>query len=222
MEQHQGWNWSVNQETKWLVPCTESAWLAERWNEEGFQNFLDLGCGLGRHSIYMAKKGFTVTASDLSDFGLDHLSGWAGREGVSVRAVVCDMAGLSFPDSVFDCVLAYNVIYHTDTAGIRRTLSELARVLKPGGELFLTMLSKKSNGFINAGTDQRLDANTIVRDDCEETERGIPHFYLDYQELNGIFTGWEIQGVPLECCEYPEGKRETTSWHWKLLLKNGK
>lgn len=222
MGQNQGWNWRINQEEKWLVPCIESAWLAERWKEEGFRDFFDLGCGLGRHSIYMAEKGFSVTASDLSDFGLDHLKKWAGRENILVSTTVCDMANLPFADNSFDCALAYNVIYHADTAGVRQALSGLARVLKPGGELFLTMLSKKSDGFIKAGSTQHLDANTIIREDCEETERGIPHFYLDFQELGGVFAGWEIQGVPLECCEYPEGKLEKTSWHWKLLLKNMK
>lgn len=181
---------------------------------------MDLGCGLGRHSIYMAKKGLSVTAADLSDFGLNHLKEWAAQEQLSVKTAVCDMEALPFEDNSFDCVLCYNVIYHAGRAGVIKTLAELKRVLKPDGELFLTMLSKKSDGFLRAQSDQRIDENTIIRDDCEETERGVPHFYLEYKELAEFFKGWETQGLPQECCEYPKGKREKTSWHWKLLLKN--
>jgi len=70
------WDWSKNTDNVWLIPCTESAYLAERWQGLGFKSFLDLGCGLGRHSIYMATKGFDVNAVDLSDYGVNHLREW--------------------------------------------------------------------------------------------------------------------------------------------------
>ena len=68
------WDWSKNKDSKWLVPCTESAFLAEHWKNLKFTNFLDLGCGLGRHSIYMASYGFNVTSVDLSDYGINYLN----------------------------------------------------------------------------------------------------------------------------------------------------
>ncbi len=61
------WDWSKNTDNYWRIPCIESAFLAERWNAEDFNSLLDLGCGLGRHTVYMGKHGFKVTAFDLSD-----------------------------------------------------------------------------------------------------------------------------------------------------------
>lgn len=173
---------------------------------------MDLGCGLGRHSIYMAKKGLSVTAADLSDFGLNHLKEWAAQEQLSVKTAVCDMEALPFEDNSFDCVLCYNVIYHAGRAGVIKTLAELKRVLKPDGELFLTMLSKKSDGFLHARSDQRIDENTIIRDDCEETERGVPHFYLEYKELAEFLKGGKrkafhrnVVSIPKENMKKPAG-----------------
>lgn len=65
--QSKAWDWEKNQSDYWLIPCVESPYLAERWQGKGFLRFLDLGCGLGRHAVYMAKKGFEVTAADLSE-----------------------------------------------------------------------------------------------------------------------------------------------------------
>lgn len=219
MAKTKAWDWSINEDQKWLIPCVESAWLAERWQSEGKACLLDLGCGLGRHSVYFAQKGFEVTASDLSDYGISHVEEWAGRLGVPVQTTVCDMTSIPFPDGSFDCMLAYNVIYHTDTAGFRAVLAELFRVLKPGGELFLTLLSKRSPGFVEAKPEQYVDENTIVRTDCEETERGIPHFYMDAADVSTFFKDWVLAGPFEECTEYLQGGGRVSGCHWKLLFR---
>ncbi len=74
MEITKAWDWSKNTDDQWLIPCMESSYLAEKWKSKGYNSFLDLGCGLGRHSIYMASHGFDVTAVDLSEYGVSHLN----------------------------------------------------------------------------------------------------------------------------------------------------
>ena len=86
---------------------------------------------------------------------------------ISISKAIVSMEALPFEDNSFDCVLCYNVIYHAGRAGVIKTLTELKRVLKPGGELFLTMLSKKSDGFLRAQSDSGLTktplSGTIAR-----------------------------------------------------------
>ena len=65
-------DWSKNEDNYWLIPTIESCYLAEWWKSKDFNKFLDLGCGLGRHSIYFAKKDFEVSSVDLSDYGVNH------------------------------------------------------------------------------------------------------------------------------------------------------
>jgi ubiquinone/menaquinone biosynthesis C-methylase UbiE len=54
------------------------------------------------------------------------------------------MKELPYKDESFDCILAYHVISHTDTQGIKRILKELNRVLRKSGEFFITLCSKKA------------------------------------------------------------------------------
>ncbi len=211
------WDWSKNTENKWLIPCMESAFLAESWQSKGLMKFLDLGCGLGRHSVYMAQKGFDVTAADLSGYGLDHLDEWAAKENLAVKTSLCNMLDLPFEDNSFDCVMAYNVIYHTDTPGVNKALNEIKRVLKPGGELFITFISKNTHSYQNAYKYKRIDENTILRDE-DETERDVPHFYVDMEDIIKLFDGWTFIEYPKEMCEYKPDNTHYTSNHWTMLV----
>jgi ubiquinone/menaquinone biosynthesis C-methylase UbiE len=212
------WDWSKNEEKYWLIPCMESAYLAENWKSKGFAKFLDLGCGLGRHSVYMAHKGFDTTAVDLSNYGINYLEEWALKEKVSIKTAVCDMLELPFKDNSFDCIMAYNVIYHTNTEGFIKALEEIRRVLMPNGEIFLTLISKNTWSFQKASQYKKVDENTILRDE-HETEKGVPHFYVNINDIKCLFKNWKIVGLPKEWCDYNLENSDYYSKHWTLIIK---
>lgn len=196
----------------------ESPYLAERWQSKGFMRLLDLGCGLGRHAVYMAQKGFEVTAADLSGYGVEHTQKWAAEEQAPLTACVADMLDLPFEDNTFDCVLAYNVIYHTDIAGFQAALAEIRRVLRPGGELFLTLISKSSGSYRQADSRQRIDANTLLSEKSG-TETGVPHLYVDLADIKHFFKGWHLEDSLKESCVYNLEEPQCYSAHWSLMVR---
>ncbi len=211
------WDWSKNESSSWLVPSIEACYLSEAWKSKGFNKFLDLGCGLGRHSIYLGKKGFEVNAVDLSDYGVNHLKKWAEEEQLNIDAQVCDMLNLPFEDNTFDCMIAYNVIYHTDTEGFIKALNEIKRVLKDNGELFITLISKNTWSYQSADKYKRVDDNTILRDE-HETEKDVPHFYVDIEDIKRYFIDFEFVKIPVEETEYNMDNTEYFSKHFKLIV----
>jgi SAM-dependent methyltransferase len=196
----------------------ESAFLAERWQSEGLTRFLDLGCGLGRHAVYMVQKGFDVTAADLSDLGLSHLKEWAAKENLNIKTALCNMLNLPFEAGSFDCIMAYNVIYHTDTPGFIKALNEIKRVLKPGGELFITLISKSTPAFQTSPDCKRIDKNTVLLDE-DDTERDVPHFYVDIEDIKKLFSGWTFIAQPREWCDYKLDGQNKNRRHWTLLVR---
>ena len=69
MIESKGWNWNLVKEDKkciWKNPSIESYYLLNRWKSQEKTEFLDLGCGLGRHSILFAKNDFNVYCFDIS------------------------------------------------------------------------------------------------------------------------------------------------------------
>lgn len=84
-----GWNWSVAKGSHadfWKTPSVESFYLVKRWQGLGFKNFLDLGCGLGRHAILFGKSNFIVSCFDtLPNRGVPRES--RGEKGLRILAL---------------------------------------------------------------------------------------------------------------------------------------
>lgn len=96
---------------------------------------LDAGCGSGRYSVAIALHGAaSVTAVDVSDSGLVEAS-LRAAEFPAIRFQKASVLDLPFADDTFDFVWSAGVIHHT--SDFDRALSELTRVLKPKGKLFL-------------------------------------------------------------------------------------
>ena len=110
------------------------------------ERLLDLGCGFGRHAFEAARRGADVVALDA---GRDEVEGVvatfvamieagelvAGE--VRAAAVQGDALHLPFPDGSFDRVICSEVLEHI--ADDRAAMAELARVLRPGGTMAITV-----------------------------------------------------------------------------------
>lgn len=210
------WEWEKENSSIWLEPSEESYYLANRWKAAGFVEILDFGCGLGRHSIFFARNGFKVSSFDLSAEGVNYLKKWAERENLNIDAKVADMLSLPYAADSFDCIFAYHVISHTDTKGIKRIIDEIKRVLKEGGEIFLTLCSKDTWSFKDACY-PKLDENTVVKTD-EGPEKGIPHFYAELDDILDLFKDIQIIGIRhTDDCFFDEKKQN--SKHYFVLGK---
>lgn len=208
------WDWKKDHNSIWRKPSEESYYIAERWKARQYQEILDFGCGLGRHSIYFARHGFTVSAFDLSPEGVTSLREWAEAENLSINTTVSDMIKLPYADNLFDCIFAYHVISHTDTNGMQSILAEIKRIMKPGGEIFLTLCSKETWSFTDAGY-PKIDDNTVVKTD-EGPEKGIPHFYVTLDDIVQLFQEFEILKIRhVDDC-YFEGKKYNSK-HYFIL-----
>ncbi len=184
------WNWELNKQNVWLNPSLESYYYVNTWKEKGFKKILDLGCGLGRHSILFAKNNFDVYSLDLSKYAINHLENWAKKEQVYISTKLGDMHELPYGDNSFDAIFSYHTISHTDTFGFGKIINEIKRVLKKDGEIFLTLCSKETWSFREAGYPM-LDANTIIKQE-EGPENNIPHFYVDLEDIYKYFNDFDI------------------------------
>ena len=106
---------------------------------------LDLGCGGGRHAYEAARRGARVVPFDLSVADLEDAAAVLGRMLAAAEitghtlpgCVNGDATRLPFADGAFDRVIAAEVLEHV--AGDERAIAELARVLRPGGTIGVTV-----------------------------------------------------------------------------------
>ena len=208
MIESKGWNWKIVDgkiRERWMNPSIESFYLLSRWYSQGKRKFLDLGCGLGRHSILFGKNGFEVSCFDISEEAIKKTSKWAIEE------------GLNFDYSIGDCVLCFNVISHTDTEGMKVIANEIKRILKKDRECYLTLGSKDTWGFKQTQW-PLVDENTRLKME-EGPEYKTPHFYADYNLIKQLFKDFEIEDIFQVIDYYTDKDKLYDSYHYHVLIK---
>lgn len=106
---------------------------------------LDIGCGFGRHSFEGLRRGALVTASDFAMDELVEVNNIVGAMLVKdelpddVCSTTCngDVTNLPFPDDSFDHIIASEILEHIPDD--RAAMTELFRILRPGGRLAATV-----------------------------------------------------------------------------------
>ena len=112
---------------------------------------LDAGCGYGRNLVHLLREGCEVFALDADREGVEHVrqlaaSLGAGLPAENFQAGVIEQ--MPFPDALADVVICSAVLHFArDDDHFRAMLSELWRVLKPGGMLFCRLGSRIGMDF---------------------------------------------------------------------------
>ena len=206
------WDWNKINNTYWETPDEYMYFLVEKWKDLSKKQLLDLGCGVGRHSLLFAKNDYDVTSVDISQSGLDKVQNKAKELGVKVNTKLSNITQLDFPSNKFDSVIAFNSIYHTDKKGFEKAISEIKRVLKNNGEAFITLLSKEDPSY-ELNSDKIVDENTRMK--FEEDGSELPHFFVASEEIGNLFNEFKIISVK-QVTEYFNSDKHI---HYNLLLK---
>ncbi len=148
------------------------------------QNLLDVGCGRAWVAERLCPRGITVCSLDVSITN--------PRKALQLYpfanhcAVVADAMVLPFPNAVFDCIIASEIIEHLpDPAGF---VTELLRVLKPGGRLIVsTPYKEKLRYVLCVHCNQRTPLHAHIQSFDEERLRSL----APSQSSN---THWQIFG----------------------------
>ena len=108
--------------------------------------FLDLGCGFGSSTWFLAREGFSVDAIDGSGVVIEQLRARLAAENLAPRLVAGDIIELPYPSSSFDCVVDIACLMCNDPASTRKILDGVHDRLKPGGKLFSISATPASTG----------------------------------------------------------------------------
>jgi ubiquinone/menaquinone biosynthesis C-methylase UbiE len=110
------------------------------------KHLLEVGCGTGIDLVRFAQAGARVTGVDLAPVSIDLARRNFEQRGLVADLLVMNGEALLFEDDSFDVVYAHGVLQYT--ADAPRMISELHRVLRPGGEAILMVYNRRS--WLNA------------------------------------------------------------------------
>ena len=152
-------------ERRALAP-TEVERVIELLALEPGQRICDLCCGVGRHSLEMARRGFQVTAVDRTERYIEEARRVGKAEGLAIEFVREDMRDFCRPDT-FDAMLNLftSFGYFDAQRDDRRTLENAYRSLRKGGRLILDLMSKEIMARLFGPRDwRRVDGGILLED----------------------------------------------------------
>ena len=210
-----------------------SAYFADGPNGEPFGRFLqrdlvdgkevlEVGCGMGSHAALLARNGARLTAIDLTERAVDvtrHRFALFGLEGKIERA---DAELLPFADQSFDFVWSWGVIHHSSR--FESCLSEIARVLRPGGRLMLMVYYRPSlSYYLNCGLIRGVLMGQLFRKSLqkiyEESSDGFYARVFNRRELKQLLSSsfseirLSVLGMKAELFPIPRTRFKETLEH---------
>jgi tellurite methyltransferase len=122
-----------------------------RGNITSEMRVLDAGCGYGRNLVHLLREGCEIFALDASREGVEHVRQLSASLGTGLPAEnfqVGLIEHMPFPDAFADVVICSSVLHFArDDEHFRMMLSDLWRVLRPGGMLFCRLGSRIGMDF---------------------------------------------------------------------------
>ena len=123
----------------WSIFHTELETLAKRWQQG---KLLNVGCAHGPDFLPFRKK-FELHGVDFSTNMLQLAQKYAHKYKFSAKLTEADVRNLPYADNTFDWAIAVATYHHIkDKAERLQALQELRRVMKPGGEAFITVWNR--------------------------------------------------------------------------------
>jgi SAM-dependent methyltransferase len=152
---------------------------------------LDLGCGLGRWSMTLARAGFRILAVDLSSEAVRIVRERAQREGLAIGTAVCAAQELSQLGIRADAVVCNSVLDHMRLPDAELAAAGMLQVLKPGGLEFVSF-----DGPAETGNEAETASSHVVGSDgtwdyVAGPRKGMVWRFYDDAEIRRLFRQFE-------------------------------
>jgi SAM-dependent methyltransferase len=150
---------------------------------------MDHGFGHGNNLVFLANRGYQCSGCEISNYLIKRVQKIFKviKKPVDLRLI----KGLKIPfkDESFDAVVSWSVIHYNGTRrAVKKVISELYRVLKPGGTLFLSTIHPKS-GFFDRFKLLGNGSYLIQKKSKYDNRQGLTFFVAQSEkELKGLFN----------------------------------
>jgi ubiquinone/menaquinone biosynthesis C-methylase UbiE len=150
-------------------------------SDEDNRKILDCGAGGKTPPLSLFRQhNFQTYGIDLDENAVKDAMKFGDELGQSLNIAVGDMTDLPFEDCSFDFVYSYNSIFHMKKNNIEKAVTELKRVLKPNGLMFVNFLSIDD---FRCGEGPDLGDNQFEQMDDEP----VIHSYYGHHEADQYF-----------------------------------
>ena len=150
----------------------------DRFIELAKGKILDVGSGPGRDALILKQGGLDVICLDASET-MVKLSQEKG-----LKSILGDFSSMPFENESFDGAWAYTSLLHVPKSDVEKPLSEIRRVLKPGGILGLGLIEGETEGYKEiGGVNAERWFSFYTKDEIEELIRDNGFEILHFEQF---------------------------------------
>jgi cyclopropane fatty-acyl-phospholipid synthase-like methyltransferase len=156
---------------------------------------LDIGCGAGNYSIYLACRGFDVTGIDISHAAIELAKANAQKKGVACNFIVADVLACSPGISeTFDFAYDWEVLHHVFPENREKFIMNVKRLMNPGGQYLSVCFNVNDPCFDGTGKYRQTPMGTVLYFSSLEELRMLYEICFKIQELKTL----NIKGKRME------------------------
>jgi SAM-dependent methyltransferase len=177
--------WFSPRPNPWVVAGVKAGW----WRR-GTQ-VLDLGCGAGTNSLYLARSGFRAYGVDLAEAAIAAARERAAQARIRADFRAGDVLRLPFPSGFFGGAIDIGC-FHTQPVRLRRAYArEVARVLRPRSTYALSWVAREYQGTVGPPHRPSLEEVAVALE---------PEFLFRHVEYRPSASGPVLKGAPSVYC----------------------
>jgi ubiquinone/menaquinone biosynthesis C-methylase UbiE len=152
---------------------------------------LDLCCGTGRHTLYLAANNFNVYGIDNAASAIDITKKRLYENGFdNMHLKIGNMFDINFPENFFDALLCVWSTGHGLKNDVKKSVQEMRRVVKEGGLVCADFMSVKDRNF-NRG--RAIEECTFFHDHIDHPD--VPHHYSSVEEIEEFFCDFRQKKI---------------------------
>ena len=192
------WNRIFKEQGKvFLNPQKDIPRIVKLFKKKSVKRILDLGCGSGRHTVYLAKHGFEVYGIDIAPKGIKITRSWLKKEKLKANLKVGNIyKKLPYSDNFFDALVSTQTLHHNRIGNVRKLIREIERVIRPKGLIFITV---SKWGSIKDIPKEKLWKIKFIAPrtyiPLSHDEKGLLHYLFNKKLLRKEFKNFKIHNV---------------------------
>jgi SAM-dependent methyltransferase len=163
-----------------LIRMVMGSYIPGMDRQHAGRDVLDVGCGNGNNLVFLGSTGMNLYGTEIDERICAGTTKDLADRGYKSEIVVGTNQDLPYPDDRFDYLVSWNVIhYEQNDADVIAGLREYARVLKPGGRLFMSTTGPKHFIIRNA---ESIGSHLFSVSRSDDFRFGQPHYCFETSE----------------------------------------
>lgn len=173
---------------------------------------LDLCCGAGANSWFLAKEGFFTVAFDGALSAVQKTRHLCDQNQGPAHVFQADAGMLPLKENSFDAVIDCASITSNCSKGVKQILKQCYNALKPGGKIFSTSLfGRKMTGY---KTGQKIDNHSYRNIECGPLKDTATVHFFSEEEIIELWTQTGFKNLIIDHCERTDKAAETQMFYY--------